>query len=755
MQTNTSPRPVSNGVIRFLSRALPYLLLFPALLPLVFIDGLLYPYLAPKTILFRTDWLLATAAFVVLILAKHHFYFDRFKNWATWIPGALLLVAYVSSYFGIDFYNSFWSIFDRGDGLLTMTAIVGFFYLFLAAADDRLVEKLLKITAWVASGVALIGVLQWVQQASGMDIPLVPSVEGRIGSTMGNAAFLASYLGLSFFLTLITAARSRGRVQVALYIGAALQILTIVLSATRGSLLAFVIAGGLACLYVAWKGEAKLRTYARGAVVLGLVTIGLFVSFREQLAQSSFEPIRRVAGISLQDATVESRLFIWREVGAKVTSQPILGVGAENIEVLFNEIYDPTAIVEQWFDRTHNAFLDYAVQFGFAGLALYLALLAIFTREAWRRAREEGIGFTVGPMFALMLVVYAAQNFFVFDTALTLWLFLMCLAVQFILRDSSKSYALSVPAVPAAVPLIAGAVVAALIIPVSLMPLRANWLLAQGYLYHVFDARKAVNLTQKGYDLDTYATLEYGYQLYEMFTERQIEMLKGEARVIAYRFAEKVLSENFERYPYDARTATYYAHVLDSAPPEVTRDDEKLKEVIAHAIELSPRRIQPWYLLANMSIRAGDALPPKDKNKNAHYLNAVAVLTEYSKLVPSMAEPRFVIATLYLTMGDLETAKEWADKGLPLYKTDLPTARRAARYYVMTEDWEQAPRFLEEILSYSPTEYNIKYDLAKAVFLGGDVERARRLVEELKVEAPGLVERDQAFLNAVTEAKAN
>lgn len=750
MKTNSIP-----GALQWVARTLPYLLIFPALLPLVYIDGLLYPYLAPKTILFRADWILAVAAFVVLAFSGYQFYFDRLKNWVTWIPAALLSVAYLSSLLGIDFYHSFWSIFDRGDGLLTLTAIVGFFYLWLLSADTKLVNKLFKVTAWVASTVALVGVFQWLQQASGMNFPLIPEVDGRIGSTMGNAAFLASYLGLAFFVTILHAKELRGNWKTALLMGAALQILTIVLSATRGTLLAFIIAGGIACLYVAWRGVGTVRTYARGLTIAGLIFLAVFIMFREQLAQSSFEPIRRVAGISLQDATVESRLFIWREVGARVTSQPFLGTGAENIEVLFNEIYDPTAIVEQWFDRTHNAFLDYLVQFGFAGLGLYLMIIGAFVREAWRRTKEEGIGITVGPLFALLAVVYIVQNFFVFDTALTLWLFLTLLSVLLVLREGSKEYALSLPKMPSFVPLAAGVLIAVLVVPVSIIPLRANMLLAQGYLYHVFDARKAVTTMEKGYALDTYANLEYGYQNYEMYTERQVTMLKGEARVIAYRFVEKVLSENFERYPYDARTATYYAHVLDSAPQEVVRDDERLKEVIARAIELSPRRIQPWYLLANMFIRAGDALPPGNKERDMHYANAVATLAEYSKLVPKMAEPRYVIATLYLTMGDLETAKQWADEALPLYKPDLATARRAARFYVTTEDWENAPRFLSDIVAERPEEYNIKYDLAKAEFLAGNVERAKQLVEQLKAEAPGMVERDAAFLKAVTEAVQN
>src|SRR3989344_1358392 len=148
-----------------LERVFPYLLLAPAVYAIVFFDGLLYPYLTPKTILFRGTMVLALALFAALILARRPFYFARLKEPVAWVPGVLLIFSYLSSLFSIDFYHSFWSIFDRGDGLLTFTALVVSFYTLLLYADEEFVRRLLLCVAWISSFVALIGILQWSEWA--------------------------------------------------------------------------------------------------------------------------------------------------------------------------------------------------------------------------------------------------------------------------------------------------------------------------------------------------------------------------------------------------------------------------------------------------------------------------------------------------------------------------------------------------------------------------------------------------------------
>ncbi|MBI2610561.1 tetratricopeptide repeat protein [Candidatus Kaiserbacteria bacterium] len=254
--------------------------------------------------------------------------------------------------------------------------------------------------------------------------------------------------------------------------------------------------------------------------------------------------------------------------------------------------------------------------------------------------------------------------------------------------------------------------------------------------------------------LGTFADMEYGYQVYEWYSERQVVQLAGEERLIAYRAARDVLESNYEKYPYDARTVTYYAHVLDLAPNGEEPEEEYVRDVLARAIELSPKRIQPRYLLANVSIKKGDALPHGSAGKRQYYEEAVGELKTYSELVPNFAEPHYIIATLYQVLGEPALAKEWAEKGLAAYtKQDTNTARRASRYYITAEDWENAVRFLKDVVAAESGNYPVLYDLAKAEFLAGNPEHSREIVKELREKAPSLVETDANFLQALGEAQ--
>jgi len=47
----------------------------------------------------------------------------------------------------------------------------------------------------------------------------------------------------------------------------------------------------------------------------------LFFVFRGTLSESRFEPISRIASISLEDTTVSSRLFVWREVSREALKE--------------------------------------------------------------------------------------------------------------------------------------------------------------------------------------------------------------------------------------------------------------------------------------------------------------------------------------------------------------------------------------------------------------------------------------------------
>src|SRR3989344_6947670 len=155
-----------------LSRIFPYLLLAPAVLPLVISGGLYYPYLFPKVVLFYALALLSLAAFCYLSSRGEQFYFARLTQKIVWIPAPLLVLAYVASLAGLDFYKSFWSIFGRGDGLLMLTLSVVSFYLLLITADGTFFSRFVRTIATVGTLVALWGIVEWFLTG------------GRIGSSI-------------------------------------------------------------------------------------------------------------------------------------------------------------------------------------------------------------------------------------------------------------------------------------------------------------------------------------------------------------------------------------------------------------------------------------------------------------------------------------------------------------------------------------------------------------------------------------------
>ena len=731
-------------MMKYIERVYPWLLLAPVILPVVIWNSLIYPYLVPKTLLFYALSFLAVGAFVLLVAHGRTFFWSRLARKETWIPAALLALAYVASIFGLDFYRSFWSLFVRGDGLLMLTCAVADFYLILLYADRLFFKQLLYAISVIGTFVAVYGIGEWLQDHS------------RIGSLLGNAAFFAGYLGMTFFATL-AASRSLSLLwRRAAIIGAVLQVIAIVLTATRGTMLALGVAFVAFLLWVALRPSTLRSRRIAASGVLGALVLcgGLFFAFRAEIAHVPFAPIARVATISTHDPDVASRLFIWKHMIGQIEQHLWLGVGAEHIDALFNNFYDPTQIQEQWFDRSHNAFLDYAAQYGIGGLLLYLALIASFFIAA-RRIRRPSSALEddcfIAGLFMLLALTYAVQNFFVFDTISSFWLLLALLAAFLALSlEDAPREALPLPSWTRGASWLCALVLALLIIPASVYPALAAYDLSHAYLYQRVDPAKEIQYLKSGMALGTYGDLEYGYEAYDMYANDQATALTGAARVAAYQEALSILTADFNRYTYDARTALYLASVLSLAPPGVAVDNNLLSAALARAIRLSPKRAQSWYILVNISLSNANANPVGSPARAEGYAAARDILRRYIALVPSLSEPHFVLAELDFATGDISAAAAQAALGKANYRSNLETAQRAAGYYESVKDWKDTVFFLSEVVRLSPSDTTSRYDLAKAYYLSGDPSAAETIVTGLQKTDPTILGTDQNFLSAIT-----
>ncbi len=716
-------------------------LLAPAFIPLVYLDIFFYPLVATKAFFFRTAIAIAVLAGTYFLYKGGKVHVERLKSFWAWIPAALLAVAYITSFFGIDFYHSFWSVFDRSAGLLAMTYGTLYLYLLVLFVSKDFIWKFLKLTAGVASVVGAYATVQWLGDVSGISIPLFLDIDGRVGGTIGNAAFLAGYLGLTFFLTLIVAKKSSKADWY--YAGAFIQLVAIILTATRGTILALVAMLGVAVVYAAIKKRGKVQKVALTTLLGGLIVLGGFFTFRESLQNVPFEPVRRIANISAEDTTTSSRLFVWKNTLSSVLERPFTGYGAEHIDYVYNQFYNAGDIVEQWFDRSHNLYLDYFAQYGIFGLMLFILFVAGLFRFALKTRKEDEY---MGNMLLLLVGTYALQSFFVFDTINTLVVLLPLFAFSLYKEGEGQTgnTLMKGEAAIASVLVLVGMYFAVL------QPAYLNLQLGQSYLQHVADAEKYAAAYTRGFNANSFTDLEFGYQAYEMYTSRQQSIFSGEEKVVAYQIAYDALTANVEKYPYDARTLVYLGHVLEARPAEVEYSEEENLKILEDAMKLSPGREQPYYMLANIYITKGNAATGSTRAEL--YQKAIDTVKEYQSLVPDIAEAYLVLAELYRVTGDPVMSEKSFEEGISRYDGDAADARRIAGRLLAQNKISEARPYLELVYRERPTDYVAIFDLAKIRFIEGDVNGAVELVELVQLKQPNLLGTDPAFIQSLQAA---
>ena len=110
-----------------------------------------------------------------------------------------------------------------------------------------------------------------------------------------------------------------------------------------------------------------------------------------------------------------------------ILERPLTGYGQEGFNYVFNKFYDPSLYAqEQWFDRAHNAFIDWLSAGGIPAFLLYLSLFGSAIVLLWKSSelsRPERIALTAA------LVGYAVHNLFVFDNLYSYIYFFAILAL--------------------------------------------------------------------------------------------------------------------------------------------------------------------------------------------------------------------------------------------------------------------------------------------------------------------------------------
>lgn len=384
-----------------------------------------FPFITGKNFWFRIIVDTVFAAWIILA-----FYEAKYRpkiSGIVWSFGILLVVMYFADLFGLHPKSSFWSNFERMDGYVSL--LHTFIYMLVLGSvlqTKKHWRLLLNTSLFVAFAVALYGLAQY----GGM-------IEGgnRIDSRLGNAAYMAIYMLFHIFVAFWLFVESKKTLNKGFY-GLLAVIFTFVLveTGTRGTAIGLVVGVMVMLAYIGLFGTKfkQYRKYAIGGVVLVMIAATAFITGRDSEIVQNNKNLARIANISLHD--LEIRGIIWGMAWEGVKEKPLLGYGQSNFNYVFNEKYDPRLYAqEQWFDRSHNIFMDWLITGGFLGLIAYLSIFGwcayyLFFRPLFNKEDESFNVLERGVLLGI-LAGYFTHNIVVFDNIVSYIFFAIILGL--------------------------------------------------------------------------------------------------------------------------------------------------------------------------------------------------------------------------------------------------------------------------------------------------------------------------------------
>jgi O-antigen ligase/tetratricopeptide (TPR) repeat protein len=416
---------------------LKYGLLAVLLVPLLFNHGMIFPFIT-----FRTYFLyiLIDLLFVVFIWEYgYNFWRLLWKNKIMQWVGIFFGVKLLTDILGFNFWQSIWSDYERMMGLYTWLHIF-LFVIMLAVVynNPKDYKKLFLVNTGVATLVSLYGLAELAGLTPGKDV-------NRLISTIGNPAFLGSYLALSIIIsTYLFAKNYKSNYKWWYFAGSTTMLITLYLTATRGAVLGLGLGISTAALYIVFfikRNESvwqKWRKYSITLLVLMIVSALALVALQSK-EERDFKSLtlRRLTSISLQDQSVRARFLLYG-VGLKAARERIwLGYGESNIEQAIDKHFDPR-IFEPWFDSTHNSVLDLLISHGILGVLVTLGLFVVLIRS-FHRIREN---LPLEAVFGIsILFVYLIQSIFLFDSLVLLIPLALIIGFTAILEPTKSSEA--------------------------------------------------------------------------------------------------------------------------------------------------------------------------------------------------------------------------------------------------------------------------------------------------------------------------
>lgn len=605
---------MSNNASKFLIYTIKGGLLILPVLSFIVSGVLFFPFITGKAFFFRT--VVEILFFLWILLAVFDPKYRPKKSPVLFALAAVIVVLSLATIFGENPYRSFWSNYERMEGLVSHLHLFAYFLILTS------VFKKEKDFKWLFASITTAGaILSGYAYLQLMGKITVHQGGVKLDATLGNSTYFAIFIIFHLFILSWLFLKNKNIYLRSLFVFLfAFETPLVFYTLTRGAILGLF--GGVALFSVLsalLNKNKKIRlTFAGIFIVLALLS-GLFLIFKNSAIVQKNSVLNKIASISLKQRTVESRLTIWSMGYEGFKEHPILGWGPENFNLVFNKYYKPNMYKQEpWFDRAHDIVFDWLISSGILGLLAYLSIFisAIYILIK-KKISNEKIEFA---LFMALFAVYGFHNLFVFDNLTSYYLFFTVLGyVHYAYtkemgvmngangNNNNNSRALLADEIGISQYIIITGSFLLIVFSlyfVNLKPYLAGKqiLISLQEASQNPDTEKVLSSFDEVFSYHTFGTPEGREQL-SGYASGIIdsEQIKQDKKVKVVSRAIQEMEQQVKDAPDDAR---YYIF-LGTLYARVNRNDDALK-TLTKALELSPKKQQIYFLLADVYLAKGE-----------------------------------------------------------------------------------------------------------------------------------------------------
>jgi O-antigen ligase len=604
-----------------LKGVLPFVIMLALISPFVIVESLFFPYITGKAFYFRIIVEIATLLYIVLATVNKE-YRPRISP-LTIGASIFVIILSLSTFFAIDPLKAFWSNYERMEGLVLFLHL----FAFLIVAGS-VIKKKDGWWTWFFNISLVMSIIIGVDAF--LSFYSDPNHHGyRIFGNLGNSSYLGAYSLIHIFISIFFIIKKIGHrsvkalanqgsfVSIGFYSLVGLfNLIVLFNTGTRGSFVGLVAGIAVSSVLIAIfeKQNKAMRKTAVAFISISIAFVALLGIFKDSSFIKGNDMLGRFAELVTFDVKGvlenqgSARKMLWGMAWEGVQDRPVLGWGLDNFHYVFAEKYDPAMYAqEQWFDRSHNVFMDWLVSAGFLGLLSYLSLFALAIYMIWKIS-PQGMSFGCKAVLIGGFVAYLGHNLFVFDNLSSYILFFGVLAFihDAYISDKDERNALANPHKSSGkregaeiltvtiVSTLAFVLFCYVCYQVNLRPWSANATLLDGLRPQIVDAKgKTVTQTaeakfakiKESYEMNVLSNSESLEQLAEKGSELLASNASNEVKLAAFEYINNAFNQQFAKTPNDPRPAYFYVSLLMRSGM-----NDKAYEMIQRAVAISPKK---------------------------------------------------------------------------------------------------------------------------------------------------------------------